>query len=81
MAVTWNDAVRRTGRLNVYADPSLRTGTWGSLLGACIREFNRLSTAHTLGVRLEDSGDPPVCRRRRRRRVGRRGGRADHVPI
>ncbi len=61
MAITWNDTVKRTGRLKVYADPTLKKGIWGSLLESCVREFNRLSKGHGFGVTLELSGDPPVA--------------------
>jgi hypothetical protein len=60
MAITWNNGVKRAGRLKVYADPSLKKGVWGALLGAAIREFNRLSKGHKFGVTLEETGDPPV---------------------
>ncbi|MGE0118473.1 MAG: hypothetical protein AB7S71_20915 [Dongiaceae bacterium] len=60
MAITWNKGVKRAGRLKVYADPSLKKGAWGALLGASIREFNRLAKGHKFGVTLEETGDPPV---------------------
>lgn len=60
MAISWNDSVKRGGRLKVYADPSVKKGPWGSLLGACIREFNRLSKHHGCGVQLEEAGGPPT---------------------
>jgi hypothetical protein len=60
MATSWNEGVKRTRRLKVYADPTLKKGTWGSLIESCVREFNRLAKAHELGVALELSADPPI---------------------
>lgn len=60
MAIGWNEAVKSTGKLTVYADPSLKKSSWGAAVASCIKEFNRLAKAHELGVVLESSNQPPV---------------------
>lgn len=60
MAITWNRSVKGTGKLTVYADPSLKQGSWGAVFAACMREFNQLAKAHKFGVTLEASTEPPV---------------------
>jgi hypothetical protein len=60
MAHKWNDKVRKTGRLRVHADSTIRKGIWGSLIEASIREFNQLSKQHKFGVTLQESDEPPI---------------------
>jgi hypothetical protein len=60
MAHKWNDKVRKTGRLLVYADPTIRKGIWGSLIDASIREFNQLSKQHKFDVTLQETDEPPI---------------------
>jgi hypothetical protein len=60
MANKWNDKVKRTKRLLVYADQSIKSGVWASQFAASIREFNQLSKQHNLGVTLEASDSAPV---------------------
>jgi hypothetical protein len=60
MAHKWNNKVKSTGRLLVYADPTVQKGIWGSLIEASIAEFNQLSKQHKCGVTLEKSDDPPI---------------------
>jgi hypothetical protein len=63
MPIAWNNAVKSTGRLTVYADVTLQNTIWNSLFDAGIDEFNRLSKAHKFGVILQGSKDPPVAGR------------------
>jgi hypothetical protein len=60
MANKWNDKVKRTNRLLVYADPAIKTGVWASLFETSVREFNQLSKQHKLGVTLEISDSAPI---------------------
>ena len=60
MAHRWITTVKETGRLLVYADPTVQKGIWGSVIPASIAEFNQLSKQHRLGVTLQKSADPPI---------------------
>ena len=60
MAHRWITTVKETGRLLVYADPTVQKGIWGSVIPASIAEFNQLSKQHRLGVTLQKSDDPPI---------------------
>lgn len=60
MAISWNSAVKGTGKLTVYVDESLKKGSWGAAVTRCIQEFNHLAKAQSLGVQLEPSKSPPI---------------------
>lgn len=53
MAIPWQDPIREGGTLRVYAADSVARGPWRTVVTEAMREFNRLSGAHALGVRLE----------------------------
>lgn len=61
MGNRWVDRVRSRRQLSVYSNPSLAAGGWGSVLNEAIRDFNRLSRTHRLGVTLTQSSDPPAA--------------------
>lgn len=49
----WTRPIRDGGVLRVHATPSVARGSWRAVFDQALQEFNRLSGAKGLGVRLE----------------------------
>jgi hypothetical protein len=59
MATPWFDNVRHTHQLSVFATQTVTGGSWGPIFTAALKEFNRISSAMSLGVTFVTSGDRP----------------------
>jgi hypothetical protein len=59
MAFQWEEPIRKSHKLSVFPGASVQSGVWSSVFGEAIKEFNKLSSAHGLGVTLSLSSTPP----------------------
>jgi hypothetical protein len=55
--ILWNNTIKQSGKLNVYLG-SL-AGKWAHVFREVLHEFNVLSSAHKLGVKVVESKRPP----------------------
>jgi len=55
--VPWIDAVKQAGQLTIGFDASLARAGWDGVFRNAITEFNKLSTAHNLGVTFVQTQD------------------------
>ena len=51
--IPWNDAVKQSGRLNVFLGDL--TGSWNQVFREAIHAFNVLASGHRLGVKIVES--------------------------
>jgi hypothetical protein len=54
MATPWTKKIKQTGKLSVYADPSMG-GIWSGVFRRALHDFNTLSSHHKLRVTLTES--------------------------
>jgi hypothetical protein len=59
MPTPWEDAIKKTKRLTVFAASGVTGGIWKSVFPNAIAEFNKLSAAQSLGVTLTVATAPP----------------------
>lgn len=59
MPTPWEDAIKKTKRLSVFAASGVAGGVWKSVFPSAIAEFNKLSAAQSLGVTLTVATAPP----------------------
>lgn len=59
MGTPWEDPIKNSKKLTVFPGSSVTGGVWGSAFATALKEFNRLSAAHSLGVTLSPSATPP----------------------
>jgi hypothetical protein len=52
MPTPWIDTIRRSGQLSVSFNSAISGSVWSGVAQRAVREFNRLSRRHRLGVRL-----------------------------
>jgi hypothetical protein len=60
MDIPWLKNVKNTRQLSVFPGRSL-TASWARVFGSALQEFNKLSSAHGLGVTLTQSATPPTA--------------------
>jgi len=59
MATAWEDSVKGTKKLTVFAGSSVTGGPWASVFALALKEFNALSATHSFGVTLSASTTAP----------------------
>jgi hypothetical protein len=59
VGTAWEDPVKKRKQLTVFAGSSITGGKWSGVFSNAIKEFNRLSTAHALGVVLTQTTQAP----------------------
>ncbi len=59
MGTAWEAPIQRAKRLGVFTGSSMGSGAWAGIAANAIREFNNLSTTHSLGVTLGAVTTPP----------------------
>ncbi len=55
--IPWTDSVKQSGKLTVHI--GALTGSWGHVVREALHEFNTLSSANKLGVKMVESKDGP----------------------
>jgi hypothetical protein len=59
VAKPWDDSIKASKSLTIFAGPSIPGSVWAGVFTNAIAEFNRLSSANTLGVTFTASTTAP----------------------
>ncbi|HYZ84391.1 MAG TPA: hypothetical protein VE621_08310, partial [Bryobacteraceae bacterium] len=59
MATQWEDPIRNTKTLSVFAGKSVTGGVWASVFANALSEFNRLASTNKIGLKLVQSSTAP----------------------
>jgi hypothetical protein len=59
MPTPWEDPIKKTKQLKVFAGPGATNGSWQTVFQDALKEFNKLSSAQGLGVTLVQTTTAP----------------------
>jgi len=59
MATPWEDPIKASKSLSIFAGTSVSGGAWGQVFSDAIAQFNRLSLANSLGITFRQANTAP----------------------